>query len=189
MAMHRAHSAEVLGATRAHRATGEQDQRTQSQRHTRDRERKSPIYRRVCIFGVISFLPVRPPTRENALGTHAPRTTASRASRSPRSTRRPRPTRGRTDPPRSRASSARASPSAARHASCSPRLAALPRAPSREEAGRHEGAEAGGEGHGVRGDPAGERRRGGGALVRVRVRVRVRVGLRVRVRVGVYGSG
>ena len=155
---------------------------TQSQRHARDRERKSP---RVCFLCVISFACTT--QHANALGTHAPRTTASRASRSPRSTRRPRPTRGRTDPPRSRASSARASPSAARHASCSPRLAALPRAPSREEAGRHEGAEAGGEGHGVRGDPAGERRRGGGALVRVRVRVRV--GLRVRVRVRVYGSG
>eukprot|EP00964_Phaeocystis_antarctica_P130549 scaffold94414_cov69-Phaeocystis_antarctica.AAC.6 len=61
-----------------------------------------------------------------------------------------------------RASSAHASPSAA-HAFCPPRLATLPRAPLREEARRHEGAEAGGEGDRVRGDPARQRRRGGGA--------------------------
>ena len=167
-------------------AAGEQDHSGHSHRDTRAIVRGN---RRVCFLCVKYLLPVRPNTRMLSGHTRTPRTTASRASRSPRSTRRPRPTRGRTDPPRSRASSARASPSAARHASCSPRLAALPRAPSREEAGRHEGAEAGGEGHGVRGDPAGERRRGGGALVRVRVRVRVRVGLRVRVRVRIYGSG
>ena len=58
-----------------------------------------------------------------------------------------------------RASSAHASPSAA-HAPCPPCLATLPCAPLREEAWRHEGAEAGGEGDGVRGDPARQRRRG-----------------------------
>ena len=170
--MHRAHSAEVLGAPGAGGAGGRGagPQRTQSQRHTRDRERKSPR-----VFCVCYIFCLYDPTRECSGHTRTSHDGQSRLEKSKIDKTPQAKTRGRTDPPRSRASSARASPSAARHASCSPRLAALPRAPSREEAGRHEGAEAGGEGHGVRGDPAGERCRGGGALVRVRVRVRVRV--------------
>ena len=59
--------------------TGPQGSRTSghSHRDTLDRERKSPIYRRVCIFGVISFACTTPNTRMLWAHTHLARRPAA----------------------------------------------------------------------------------------------------------------